>query len=153
MRRTLRRTNERGLTLIELMVVMAILVILAAGITVSVLKWIPYSKMTRAKTDIATLEQAVSQYAVVASGQYPTTEQGLDALVQEPTSEPVPDNWDGPYVEKGRVPADPWGNDYQYRFPGEYNTDSFDLWTYGKDGEEGGEGEYADITNWQTEAT
>jgi len=149
MRRRLRRRNERGWTLIELMVVMAILVMLAAVITTQVVKRVEDAKVAVAHADIQSMETALDLYHV-HNGTYPSSQQGLQALVEKPTSEPEAKNWDGPYLKKGVVPTDPWDRGYVYTEPGEHNTDSFDLYSLGRDGVEGGEGKDADIVNWDT---
>ncbi|MCS7253901.1 MAG: type II secretion system major pseudopilin GspG [Armatimonadota bacterium] len=137
-----------GFTLIELMVVMVILVLLAGGVSVMVVGRIEEAKRARAKMDIQALEAALDMY-YAHNGRYPATEQGLRALIAKPTTEPIPRNWQGPYLKHGRLPKDPWGNDYQYIFPGKHNPDSFDLYSFGRDGKEGGVGLDADIGNWE----
>jgi general secretion pathway protein G len=82
------------------------------------------------------------------TGGYPTTAQGLEALRQAPTTAPAPRNWRGPYARKA-IPLDPWGNSYVYRFPGDENPSGYDLFSYGADGQPGGEGENADIKSWE----
>jgi general secretion pathway protein G len=104
------------------------------------------AKTEIAKSQIALLESALDQYRL-DMGRYPTTEEGLKALVEPPTDEDEKIKWQGPYLKKHKVPNDPWGRPYHYRCPGEHGD--FDLWTYGADGEPGGEGENADITNWE----
>ena len=81
------------------------------------------------------------------NGRYPTTEQGLKALVVEPTTSPVPNNWSGSYLKKKKIPKDPWGNPYVYGNPGTHNTEGYDLYSYGPDGVEGDD----DIVNWGEE--
>jgi general secretion pathway protein G len=139
--------EEKGFTLIELMVVVVILGILAGLIIPRIMGRPEEAKQLKAQMQIEQLEQALKLYCL-DSGEYPTTEQGLAALVEKPTSEPVPKRWrEGGYLEKGRVPDDPWGNPYIYTSPGTHSSD-FDLESYGADGEEGGEGKYADVENW-----
>lgn len=99
------------------------------------------SEIKAAKAQISAFEKALDQYRL-DTGRYPTTEQGLNALVARPANEP---KWQGPYLVKA-VPVDPWGNPYQYRQPGEHGE--VDLWSLGKDGQPGGKDEAADITNW-----
>lgn len=144
-----RRNKVRtGFTLIELMVVMVILVLLAGGVTVVVVKRIEEAKKARARMDISNLETALDMY-YTHNGRYPTTEQGLKALIEKPTVEPIPDNWQGPYLKHGRLPKDPWGNDYRYECPGKHNPDTYDIYSLGRDGAEGGIGADADIGNWE----
>ena len=99
------------------------------------------SEIKAAKAQINAFEKALDQYRL-DTGRYPTTEQGLNAIVVRPANEP---KWQGPYLAKA-VPVDPWGNPYQYRQPGEHGE--YDLWSFGNDGQPGGTGEAADVTNW-----
>ena len=147
-----RKRKERrkffAFTLIELMVVIVILSILAAFIVPRVTKRPEDAKVTKAKVEIASIEQALELYHV-DNGMYPTTDQGLMALIEKPESGDVLPNWHtGGYLAKKRMPIDPWGNPYIYVSPGIQNED-YDLYSLGKDGAEGGEGYDADITNWE----
>lgn len=141
----LRRRLSAGFTLIELLVVMIILAILAAVVIPRVIGRTEDARRAKATSDIAALETALDAYKL-DNGSYPTTEQGLQALVEPPNTDPVPKNWSGPYLKKG-IPKDPWGNEYVYTSPGEHNPD-FDIVSYGKDGQPGGEGEDADVVSW-----
>ena len=142
--------NKRGFTLIELMVVVVILGILAGLIIPKIMGKPEEARRLKGKMQIQQLEQALRLY-YLDSGSYPTTEQGLNALVKKPTIEPIPRRWrDGGYLEKGKVPLDPWGNAYVYISPGTH-SEEFDLESYGADGEDGGEGKYADVENWNLE--
>jgi general secretion pathway protein G len=139
--------DTRGFTLIELMVVVVILGILAGLIIPKIMGKPDEAKRLKARMQIEQLEQSLKFY-YLDNGEYPTTEQGLTALVEKPATEPVPKRWrDGGYLEKGKVPLDPWGNTFVYVSPGVHSKD-FDLVSYGADGEEGGEGKYADIESW-----
>ena len=130
-RRRQARRAPRGFSLIELMVVVVILSILAVVIVPRVIDRPDQARVARATSDIAAIEGALSLYRL-DNGQYPTTEQGLDALVNRPTRAPVPENWaEGGYL--ARLPQDPWGRDYMYRNPG--NNGEFDVWTLTPDGE------------------
>ena len=140
---TLRHTASRGFTLIELMVVLVIIGVLAALIVPNVLDRADDARVTAAKTDIANLNQALKLYRL-DNQRYPTSEQGLQALVTKPTSGPAPTNWK-PYLEK--LPNDPWGNPYQYLNPGVKGP--IDIMSFGADGKAGGEGKDADIGSWQ----
>jgi general secretion pathway protein G len=134
-------------TLLELMVVVVILGILAAFVVPRITKRPEDARVTKARIEIANLEQALELY-YLDNGSYPTTEQGLSALIEQPQSGQIPENWkEGGYLAKSKLPEDPWGNEYQYVSPGVHNRD-FDLYSLGKDGVEGGEGYEADITNW-----
>jgi general secretion pathway protein G len=136
--------KSRGFTLIEIMVVIVILGILAGLVLPRFMGRTEEAKKIKAKLQIENLEAALKLYKL-DTGMYPTTEQGLEALVQKPATGAVPANWrEGGYLEKGKVPQDPWNRPYMYVSPGIKNKD-FDLKSLGGDGEEGGEGENADI--------
>lgn len=141
---SLRKAAQRGFTLIEIMVVVVIIGVLAALIAPSIMGRTDEARQTAAKADINTLMQALKLYRT-DNLRYPTTEQGLGALVARPTLEPVPSRWSRPYVEK--LPNDPWGNPYVYISPGVYGE--VDVLSYGADGQPGGEGANADIGSWQ----
>jgi general secretion pathway protein G len=139
------RWIERGFTLIEIMVVVVILGILAAVIIPRISGKPEQAKRTKAVTDIKSIETALALF-MLDNGFYPSTEQGLEALVTEPTSGQIPNNFqEGGYLKK--VPRDPWNGPYIYISPGVHGD--FDLISYGSDGEEGGEGKYADVKNWE----
>lgn len=140
-----RRSRRRagGFTLIELMVVLVIIGVLAALIVPNVLGRADEAKITGARTDLQTIRQALKLYKL-DNGNYPTPEQGLEALVRRPGSGPQPQKWK-PYLEK--LPRDPWGNAYQYLNPGIGND--VDVMSFGADGVAGGEGNDADIGSWQ----
>jgi general secretion pathway protein G len=141
------RRHARGFTLIEIMVVIAILGILAALIVPRVVGRTDDARVAAAKTDIATVMQALKLYRLDNS-RYPSTEQGLRALVEKPTSEPLPLNWkQGGYLERNTVPKDPWGKDYQYLNPGLQGE--IDVFSFGRDGQSGGAEADADIGSWQ----
>ncbi|WP_418316796.1 type II secretion system major pseudopilin GspG [Piscinibacter sakaiensis] len=138
-----RRRPSRGFTLIELMVVLVIIGVLAALIVPNVLNRAEDARVTAARTDVNNLMQALKLYRL-DNQRYPTAEQGLQALVVRPTSGPQPMNWK-PYLDK--LPADPWGQPYQYVNPGVKGE--IDVFSYGADGAVGGEGNNADIGSWQ----
>jgi general secretion pathway protein G len=141
--------DNRGFTLIELMVVVIILGILALYIGPKIMGEPEKAKRVKAKMDIATLETALKMYKL-DNGVYPATEQGLMALVEAPETGVIPKKWrKGGYLEKSKVPKDPWGNEYIYISPG-VNGD-FDLISYGPDGAPGGEEDNQDINNWDIE--
>lgn len=131
----------RGFTLLELLVVMVIIGLLAAYVGPKYFSQVGKSEIKMAQAQIDALEKALHQYRLDV-GSYPATEQGLIALVTRPNNEA---RWQGPYLSK-LPPADPWGRPYVYKYPGE--RAEFDLLSLGKDGQPGGEGEAADITNW-----
>jgi general secretion pathway protein G len=126
--------------LLELLVVVAIIGLLAGYVAPRYFGQIGKSEVNTAKAQIDALEKALDQYRLDV-GRYPTTEMGLSALVTRPANEP---KWSGPYLKKA-VPLDPWGKPYLYKMPGDHGE--FDLLSYGKDGQRGGTGEDADITN------
>lgn len=134
----------RGFTLIEVMVVIVILAVLAALVVPKVMGRPDEARITAARQDIASIMQALKLYRL-DNMRYPTTEQGLQALVTQPTIPPVPPNWKGNgYLE--RMPKDPWGNPYQYLQPGLHGE--IDVLSLGADGAPGGEGSDADIGSW-----
>lgn len=133
-----------GFTLIEVMVVVVVLSILAAIVVPRVMDRPDEARIVKAQQDIRALESALNLYRL-DNYTYPTTEQGIDALVAQPTSPPEPRNWKaGGYID--RMPSDPWGNPYQYLSPGQ--SGDFDLYSLGADGQVDGEGVSADIGNW-----
>ena len=137
------RSQQSGFTLIEIMVVVIILGILVAMVAPNVIGRIDDAQITKAKTEIRTLESALKFYRI-DNFVYPTTEQGLESLVQKP-ADPNIRNWkQGGYVD--RLPNDPWGNPYLYLNPG--TKGEIDIYTLGRDGQPGGEGIDADIGNW-----
>src|SRR5438270_13008261 len=137
-------TRTRCFTLIEIMEVMVIIGLLAAFIVPTVLGKVDEARVTKAKGDIQALEAALSLF-YLDNSKYPTTEQGLRALVQQPTDPSIKHWKPGGYLD--RVSKDPWGNEYQYVYPGTHGK-TYDLFTLGADGQPGGEGINADIGNW-----
>jgi general secretion pathway protein G len=147
--RRLSKFNQ-GFTLLEILIVITILGILASLVAVKIMDRPGEARTMKADLDIKTLENALKLFKL-DNAFYPSTEQGLIALVEKPVSGRIPNNWrEGGYLEKGVLPKDPWGYDYLYLSPGLHNP-TFDLWSYGADGEEGGDGEDADVTNWTTQ--
>ena len=143
------KRNRRGFTFIELMVVIIILGILAMWVAPKIMSRPGEAKQVKARMDIQNLETALKLYKL-DNGNYPSTEQGLQALVEKPESGIIPKKWkDGGYLEKGKVPSDPWGNDFVYLSPG--LKSDFDIISYGADGVPGGESEDKDINNWEIE--
>ena len=143
--RILLERRRDGFTLIEILVVIAVISVLAALVAPNVFKHVGSAKDAAARSQIEMLGASLDAYRL-DNGRYPTTAQGLAALWEQPGGEPQPTNWRGPYVRKA-VPNDPWGNPYIYLSPGEVNLRSYDLISLGADGELGGEGEDADISN------
>jgi general secretion pathway protein G len=143
--RSLRTAARRaaGFTLIEIMVVIVILGILAAIIVPNMFSKPDEARVVAAKSDIKNIEAALNMYKL-DNFYYPSTSQGLEALVTKPSGDPPAKNWRQPYLP--RMPKDPWGNPYIYIQPGQHGE--FDLMSYGRDGKPGGEGPDADIGNW-----
>lgn len=137
-----RATGQRGFTLMELLVVLAILGLLISLVGPRVLNQLGGAKTKTAAIQIKDLEQALEMYKLDV-GRFPSTDQGLDALVNKPAGVV---GWNGPYLKKSEVPLDPWNREYQYRYPGERGE--LDIFTYGQNGSPGGEGEDADVGNW-----
>lgn len=145
----LQRVGSSGFTLIELMVVIVILAILAAIIAPKIIGRADDAKVTEAKIQMHNLETALKMYRL-DTGQYPSTEQGLDALVEKPVVGKIPANWrEGGYLEKKKTPKDPWMHNYFYVSPGLHGD--YDIISYGGDGEKGGEKYDADIESWNLE--
>ncbi len=143
--------NEQGFTLLEIMVVVVILSILALYVGPKIIGRPQEARINAAVMQIKSIETALKMYKLDNSV-YPTTEQGLEALVLAPEVGNLARNWrKGGYMDKGKIPKDPWGNDYVYLSPGVNNPDDFDMSSYGPDGQPGGEDENADINNWELE--
>lgn len=141
--------RQQGFTLIELMVVIVILGILAGALIPRIMGRPEEAKQLKAKMQIESLETALKLYRL-DNGSYPTTEQGIQSLVEMPDIEPVPRKWrEGGYLEKGKIPKDPWGNEFVYLCPGLQGD--YDLISYGADGVPGGEGKNQDINSWEIE--
>jgi general secretion pathway protein G len=139
-----KRRSRPGFTLVEVLVVMIILAILAAVVVPRVVGRTEDARRARAVADIEGFSTALDLYKA-DTGDYPTTEQGLQALRQAPGDVR---NWNGPYLKKP-LGGDPWGQEYIFISPGEHNPESFDLASLGADGQPGGDGKDADITNWE----
>jgi len=133
--------KSTGFTLLELLVVMVIIGLLAGYVGPKYFSQVGKSEVKATKAQIDALGKAIDQFWL-DTGHYPSMEEGLAALVTRPPNEP---KWDGPYLQKD-VPPDPWGRAYVFKIPGDHRE--YDLYSYGKDGQPGGEGEMADITNW-----
>lgn len=131
---------RRGFTLIELLLVLVILAVLAAVVVPKFTRRSEQARDAAAKTDISNMETALDAYEI-DNGRYPTSDEGLSALVDAPSSAT---NWKGPYLKKG-VPNDPWGNAYQYVSPGNRSKSGYDLYSFGPDGQDGGDD---DVVNW-----
>lgn len=137
-----RLRGEGGFTLIEILVVIAIIALIISIVGPRVLNYLAESKVKAARIQIQSFGSALDLFNL-DTGRYPTTGEGLTALVQFPGTIPA---WNGPYLKGSVVPNDPWGKPYVYRSPGEHGA--YDIMSYGSDGQEGGTGTAADITNW-----
>lgn len=145
-RNPLSRQRQGGFTLLEILVVVFILALLAAVVTPRIVGRTDDARIAEAKVQIRNLETGLKLFKL-DNGFYPSTEQGLEALITKPTTGRIPPNYrEGGYLEQRKIPKDPWGNPYIYVCPGLHGD--FDLICYGADGREGGEGKDADITNW-----
>lgn len=141
MRRRIHLSDNKGFTLVELLVVMVIIGLLAALVGPKLFPKLGKGKQSAAKAQIELLGQALDQLRLDV-GRYPTTQEGLNALSVNPGM----DNWEGPYLKKA-LPNDPWGKPYQYQCPGTHGE--YDLFSYGRDGSPGGEGEDRDVASWE----
>ena len=140
-----KRNHSEGWTFVETLIVMAIVLVLTAAVGVTTVKQLDKARVVTAKSQIETFSLALDSF-YMDCGNYPTEEQGLGALWESKGLPPDFNGWNGPYIGKP-VPKDPWGNDYKYKVPGE-NGLPYGIYSYGKDGLEGGEGKDADITSW-----
>jgi general secretion pathway protein G len=143
MTRTARRSRRAGFTLIELIVVIVVLGLLAGLVAPQIFGRVSEAKGVTARTQMELLSAALDGYRL-DNGSYPTTAQGLQALMERPATGPAPASWRGPYLRKA-IPLDPWGRAYLYVAPGQRNQQGFDLSSLGADGQVGGDGENADI--------
>ena len=138
----------RGFTLIEIMAVVLIIGLLTSIVGFAVFQQVDKGRVTAAHVQVANLENVLELYRM-DNAHFPTSEQGLQALVDASQTSPEPRSFPaGGYLKGGRVPLDPWGNPYQYESPGQHNRHAFDLWSWGADGVAGGEGVDADLGNW-----
>lgn len=140
--------KDRGFTLIEILIVIVILGILASFLVPKIMDKPDEARVVKAKNDIKAMETALKMYKI-DNGMYPTTEQGLKALIEKPSIEPIPKNYkpEG-YLDANEVPDDPWGNSYIYRSPGDNNR-PYEIICLGADGKEGGDGVNKDIKSWE----
>ena len=136
--------SRAGFTLIEIIVVIVVIAVLATLVAPNIFRHVGTAKTTTAKTQIETLGAALDSYKLDV-GRYPSTAEGLDALMTAP---PGATGWHGPYLKK-KVPLDPWGHPYVYKSPGEVNPKDYDLLSYGADGQPGGEDDAADLKSWE----
>ncbi len=145
--------NRYGFTLAEMLVVIVIISLLIALVGPKIFERVEQARRVAAEAQISNFENAIRIFKL-DNAFYPTTDQGLEALVVIPTTSPIPKKWkEGGYLEKGQVPLDPWGNPFVYVSPGIHNKDFVDIESFGADGEDGGEKDAQDIENWKEEKT
>jgi general secretion pathway protein G len=143
----IRHHNENGFTLIEILAVLTLLAFILMLVAPNIINQLQKGQGNAAKVQIASLKNVLNNY-YLDNSTFPTTEQGLKALLEKPSIPPIPENWDGPYLEESRFPRDPWGRDLHYVYPGSHNPQRYDIFTLGKDNAEGGTGINADLGNW-----
>ena len=142
------RSRRRGFTLIEIMAVVIIMGLLAGIVGAAIFNQLAKARVSTTRSQLSQLEAALGFYQM-DNARFPTTEQGLGALVERPTIGPEPRNYNpSGYLQKRQLPKDAWGNEFQYEYPGSRNPDGYDLWSLGEDGQPGGIEEAADIGNW-----
>ncbi len=140
--------RQSGFTLVEILVVIIIIGVLAALVAPQLFQRTGQAKSAAAASQIEMLSTSLETYRLDNS-YFPSTQQGLEALVKKPSIPPVPAGWKGPYLKK-RVPKDPWGRPYKYFSPGKVNAETYDLYSLGRDGRDGGAGEDRDIKSWES---
>lgn len=138
--------KDKGFTFIETLVTITIILILTSAVGFSVVRYLDQARLAACHNQIETFRLALQSYYLDCA-RYPSKEQGLSALWEKPVLSPIPARWNGPYLDR-RVPQDPWGGEYLYENPGENNL-PFAIISYGADGQEGGEGNDADIVSWE----
>lgn len=143
-----KKKSEQGYTLLEVLAVLTLLAALLTLVTPNIIREVQKGQVKAARAQIQTIKNVLNSYYMDNSC-YPTTEQGLRALSEKPSAPPVPENWNGPYLEENKIPRDPWGEELRYISPGMHNPDRYDIFSYGTDKKEGGEGKDADIGNWE----
>ena len=141
----MRQRQERGFTLIEIMAVVLIIGLLSTLVVIAIFPQIDKARVNTARTQISMLDSALEAYRM-DNANFPTSDEGLAALINPPPD--AHNAQPGGYLRERRVPDDPWGHPFHYEFPGTHNTNAYDLWSFGADGEPGGEGAKADIGNW-----
>ena len=145
--------RSQGFTLIEIMAVVLIIGMLSGIVGFAVFQQVDKARVVTARAQISRLESSLELYSM-DNGRFPSTEQGLEALIRRPSGSPEPMNYQpGGYLKGGELPLDPWGNEFQYESPGVNNPDSFDIWSLGKDGQTGGDELDVDLGNWSDGAS
>jgi general secretion pathway protein G len=140
------KQGERGFSLLEILAVLTLLAFILAMVAPNIIKGLTNGQISAAKSQVKALDSVLNTY-FMDNSTYPSTEQGLKALVEKPGLPPVPENWNGPYLQ-GKAPKDPWNNELHYLCPGVHNPQSYDVFSLGQDNAEGGTGAKADIGNW-----
>jgi general secretion pathway protein G len=143
----MQRRSESGFTLLEILGVLTLLAAIITLVAPNVIKQTQKGQIKTAQAQVNSLKAVLNSY-YMDNSMYPTTEQGLKALYEKPTTPPISENWNGPYLEENKIPKDPWGHEIKYICPGTHNQDKFDVYTLGSDNAEGGEGSNADYGNW-----
>ena len=141
------RKSEQGYTLLEVVAVLTLMAALLTLVTPNIIRELKKGQAKAARAQVQSLKNVLNSY-YMDNSTYPTTEQGLKALIEKPTIPPAPETWNGPYLEDRSIPRDPWGEELRYISPGNHNPDRYDLYSLGSDKKEGGEGNDADIGNW-----
>jgi len=142
------RGKKEGFTLIEIMLVIIIIGVLGTMTIKNLRGRSDEARIAVARADVESNIAGALDLYELDNGFYPSTSQGLEALIRKPSSSPDPKNWNGSYLKKKKIPRDPWTNAYQYENPGSHNTDDYDLFSMGKDGSVGGDD---DVTNWDSD--
>jgi general secretion pathway protein G len=140
--------GENGFTLIEILAVLTLLAFILMLVAPNVINQLQKGQGDAAKVQIASLKNVLNNY-YLDNSTFPTTEQGIKALLEKPAIPPIPENWNGPYLEENRLPRDPWGRELHYVSPGIHNPQRYDIFTLGRDNAEGGTGINADLGNWE----
>jgi general secretion pathway protein G len=141
------KQGERGFTLLEILAVLTLLAFIVTIVAPNIMKNLQKGQSAAIKAQVNSLKNVLNSYYMDNSC-FPTTEQGLKALIEKPGAPPVPENWNGPYLEDNKLPKDPWGRELHYVSPGVHNPLKYDLYTLGQDNAEGGTGVDADVGNW-----
>jgi len=142
-----RLVSTAGFTLIEIIVVIVVIAVLATLVAPNVFRHVDAARDTTARSQVEMLGAALDSYRL-DMGRYPSTQEGLDALLRAPAGADAA-RWKGPYLRKNTIPVDPWTHPYRYTSPGQVNPTGYDLLSYGADGQPGGTGDNADVTSWQ----
>lgn len=141
------RKKEQGFSLLEILAVLTLLAFILAMVAPNIIKSLEQGRISATQSQINSMKSVLNNY-YMDNSTFPSTEQGLKALVEKPGLPPVPENWNGPYLQDNKVPKDAWNHELHYFCPGVHNTQSYDIFSYGPDNIEGGTGKNADIGNW-----